>query len=57
MRVFRGLLLFWSLFPPTCCLLQVKLENEVPAKVSPLKPKYTLLGNVNVQAGSAVKLG
>lgn len=45
-----------------CChsaliLLQVKLENEVPAKVSPLKPKYTLLGDVNVQAGFAVKLG
>ena len=35
---------------------QVKVGEEVPALITPTKPKYYLLGKVELGAGRAVKL-
>ena len=35
---------------------EVKVGEEVPAVVTPLKPKYYLLASCSIEAGEALKL-
>ena len=37
-------------------LPEVRIGDEVPAVVTPLKPKYYLLGNLSIPARTAVKI-
>ena len=41
-------------FHPSRC--QVNVGQEAPALITPIKPKYFLLGSLTISANSAVKL-
>ena len=46
----------WPLCKPSSLCLEVRVGDEVPAVLTPLKPKFVLLGSLAIPAKTAIKL-